>query len=217
MMRLPHNKLVRDNIPEIIRGSGKQCEVEVMPQEEYRQALLAKLVEEAKEAQEAANAQEGAGEQLLLDLADLQEVMAAVMAAYGIDGASVQDEKERRLTERGGFTKRLKLVWTAEPHHGVGEAVLGAAPRAKRNRDAKAKTPVQSSHQTRHKKRVPTVAEDYRVAAGLTLEHAAQRARVGVAYLRRAELHGCPLVLAECLAYIYQCPIDLFLNGSRKK
>jgi predicted house-cleaning noncanonical NTP pyrophosphatase (MazG superfamily) len=67
MMRLPHNKLVRDNIPEIIRGSGKQCEVEVMPPEEYRQALLAKLVEEAKEAQEAANAQEAAGEQLLLD------------------------------------------------------------------------------------------------------------------------------------------------------
>jgi predicted house-cleaning noncanonical NTP pyrophosphatase (MazG superfamily) len=78
MMRLPHNKLVRDDIPEIIRGSGKQCKVEVMPPEEYCQALLAKLVEEVKEAQEAANAQEATSEQLLMELADLQEVMEAL-------------------------------------------------------------------------------------------------------------------------------------------
>jgi predicted house-cleaning noncanonical NTP pyrophosphatase (MazG superfamily) len=89
-MCLRHNKLVRDNIPKIIRDSGKQCEVEVMAQEEYRQALLAKLVEEAKEAQEAAKEQGATSEQLLLELADLQEVMEAVIAAYGIDDAAVQ-------------------------------------------------------------------------------------------------------------------------------
>jgi hypothetical protein len=139
--------------------------------------------------------------------------MEAVIAAYGIDDAAVQDEKERRRQERGGFTKRLKLIRTAEPQNSRGKAALGAAPRAKRKRNKKATAPVQ----TRQKKRVPTVAEDYRVAAGLTLEQAAKKARVGVAYLRRAELHGCPLVLAEPLAYIYQCAIDLFLNGRWKK
>jgi predicted house-cleaning noncanonical NTP pyrophosphatase (MazG superfamily) len=148
--------------------------------------LLAKLVEEAKEAQEGAKAHGATGEQLIPEVADLPEVMEAVMVAYGIDGASLQDEKERRRKERGGFTKRLKLMWTAEPGHGAGKATLDAAPRAKRKRDTKGKAPAQ----TRHKKRVPTVAEDYRVAAGLILEQAAKKARVGQAYLRRAELHG---------------------------
>ena len=49
-MRKEYDKLVRDRIPEIIRQDGRQCGVEVMPEDEYVQALKDKLVEEAKEA-----------------------------------------------------------------------------------------------------------------------------------------------------------------------
>jgi predicted house-cleaning noncanonical NTP pyrophosphatase (MazG superfamily) len=39
-MRRDNDKLVRDRIPEIIQKSGKLCAFEIMPEVEYRQALL---------------------------------------------------------------------------------------------------------------------------------------------------------------------------------
>jgi predicted house-cleaning noncanonical NTP pyrophosphatase (MazG superfamily) len=105
-MRKEYNKLVRDRIPEIIRESGRKYAVEVMPDEEYRVALLDKLLEEAQEAV-------GAGlPGLIRELADLYEVIDAVMAAYDIEKETVLAEKGERLKERGGFAKRLRLLWT---------------------------------------------------------------------------------------------------------
>jgi predicted house-cleaning noncanonical NTP pyrophosphatase (MazG superfamily) len=46
-------KLVRDRIPEIIRADGCIPVTRVLDEPEYRTALLAKLVEEAREAQSA--------------------------------------------------------------------------------------------------------------------------------------------------------------------
>lgn len=77
-MRKEYDKLVRDRIPEIIRRGGRQCGVEVMPEGKYIQALKDKLIEEAKEA-----ATTGADD-LVKELADLYEVMDALMAACGI-------------------------------------------------------------------------------------------------------------------------------------
>ena len=107
-MRRDYNKLVRDRIPEIILGSGKRCRVETMPESEYCPALLAKLVEESQEACEAAP------EELLTELADLQEVIAALLAAWHISPEKVQQIQDQRRAERGGFGQRLKLLWTED-------------------------------------------------------------------------------------------------------
>jgi len=77
-MRRDYNKLVRDRIPEIIQKSGKRFAFETMPEAEYRQALLKKLVEEAREARQAAP------EELITELADIQGVLASVLAAWQI-------------------------------------------------------------------------------------------------------------------------------------
>ena len=62
-----------------------------------------------------------------------------------------------------------------------------------------------------------TNAEDASKAAGLSLEQAAKRARVGARYLRQCELHGgTSYVLAQRLAWLYGCPIDVFLHGSKR-
>ena len=42
-MRIQHNKLVRDRIPEIIRADGKICTTEVLSDEDYLRMLDAKL------------------------------------------------------------------------------------------------------------------------------------------------------------------------------
>ena len=105
-MRKEYDKLVRDRIPEIIRQDGRQCGVEVMPEDEYVQALKDKLVEEAKEAAAAGS------DDLVKELADLYEVVDALMAACGIDRQVVLAKQEGRRQSRGGFDQRFRLLWT---------------------------------------------------------------------------------------------------------
>lgn len=105
-MRKEYNKLVRDRIPEIIRKDGRECEVVKMSEEEYRQAALEKLIEEA---QEAATAEP---QQLVTELADLYEIIDAIMTAYRIERDLVLAKQKQRRTERGGFNKRIRLLWT---------------------------------------------------------------------------------------------------------
>lgn len=103
-----YNKLVRDRIPEIIRGDGRECATETMPETAYRRALLAKLQEEAGEALQ------GRPEDLVTELADVFEVLDAIMAAFGIDQDVVLAEQARKRAERGGFERRIRLLWVEE-------------------------------------------------------------------------------------------------------
>ncbi|MBD1836644.1 nucleoside triphosphate pyrophosphohydrolase [Coleofasciculus sp. FACHB-501] len=105
-MRQDYNKLVRDRIPEIIEKSGYQYEVTTLSESEYRKALCQKLVEEA---QEAATAEP---EELIKEIADLYEVVEAILVAYKIDKKSVLKLQEERRQSRGRFERRIKLLWT---------------------------------------------------------------------------------------------------------
>ena len=101
-----YNKLVRDRIPEIIAAEGRQYATEIMSDTEYRQALLVKLVEEAQEVAKAE------GGELVKELADLYEVIDAVMTAFALDKDAILAKQQKRRDERGGFEKRIKLLWT---------------------------------------------------------------------------------------------------------
>jgi predicted house-cleaning noncanonical NTP pyrophosphatase (MazG superfamily) len=100
-----HNKLIRDRIPEIIQSAGKQCATEVLSEEDYQQALRQKLIEEAHEAATAI------GDDLIKELADLYEVIDGLMLVYHVDREAVVKIQEERRAERGGFNKRLRLIW----------------------------------------------------------------------------------------------------------
>ena len=104
-MRKQYNKLVRDRIPDIIARDGREFETVTMSEPEYREALRTKLVEEAEEAASAGP------DKLVIELADLCEIMDAIMGAYGIDREAVFVEQEKRRAERGGFVKRIRLLW----------------------------------------------------------------------------------------------------------
>lgn len=96
------NKLVRDRIPDMIQADGRTCEVEVLEGEDFDRALRAKLVEEAQEVA-GADTHEG----LIVELADVLEVVESLMAWHGIDKAAVLAVQSTRRSERGGFEKRL--------------------------------------------------------------------------------------------------------------
>lgn len=106
MKKKHYNKLVRDLIPEIIASDGRECATEIMKDEEFRQALLVKLVEEA---QEVVDAEHG---DIVKEIADLYEVIDALLIVFDLNRDAILTMQKKRHDERGGFEKRIKLLWT---------------------------------------------------------------------------------------------------------
>ena len=105
MKTTDYNKLVRDRIPEIIRESGKRCEVRTMPPDEYVRMIDRKLSEELEEYQLSKSPEE---------LADLLEVIRAAACARGVSTEELEAIREKKAAERGGFAKRLLLIRVEE-------------------------------------------------------------------------------------------------------
>ena len=102
---IEYDKLIRDNIPEIIESSGKKCIVEVMDNDTYIQYLDQKLYEELAEYQT---------DKSLEELADLLEVMYAVTEARGYSIQELERVRIEKAEKRGGFKKRLRLKGVIE-------------------------------------------------------------------------------------------------------
>lgn len=100
-----YNKLIRDRIPEIIQSDGKEFETEILSELEFHKALRQKLIEEAQEAAEADS------NELSKEIADLYEVIDAIINAYGLDQNAILKLQNQRRQERGGFERRLRLLW----------------------------------------------------------------------------------------------------------
>jgi predicted house-cleaning noncanonical NTP pyrophosphatase (MazG superfamily) len=106
-VRRHYGKLIRDRIPELLEAEGLRYEVARLDDDAFRAALLAKLLEEAGEVADARDAAEMAKE-----LADLFEVIDAVLDLHGLDPDAVRALQSQRRAQRGGFARRLELVWT---------------------------------------------------------------------------------------------------------
>jgi len=105
-MRVMYNKLVRDRIPEIIEADGHHPVTHVLDGDDFRTALLAKLVEEAHEAQ-SASVDEFAGE-----LADVWEVIQALMCTSHLSCQELERVAAAKRGERGSFDRRIFLEYT---------------------------------------------------------------------------------------------------------
>ena len=95
-----YHKLVRDLIPEIIEADGKICTYEVLSDVAYLQLLEEKLNEELGEYQESKSLEE---------LADLLEVMRAIVKARGWTWEQLEQVRQKKAAARGGFEKKLLL------------------------------------------------------------------------------------------------------------
>lgn len=105
-----YNKLVRDRIPEIIKRRGERAEMQQLSSDALLTALRQKLVEEGFEALDARG-----GEEVIGELADVQEVLIAICNALGIPMNELEAEREEKRQRRGGFDKGIMLVKTAAP------------------------------------------------------------------------------------------------------
>ncbi|MDQ3018369.1 MAG: nucleoside triphosphate pyrophosphohydrolase [bacterium] len=105
-----YNKLVRDKIPEIIAADGVECKTKILETKEYREVLLAKVVEEALEIQES----KGDIKELVEEVGDVLEVIDAIVKEFALDETAIQAVREERREKRGGFDKKILLESTNE-------------------------------------------------------------------------------------------------------
>ncbi len=95
-----HNKLVRDRVPELIEAKGETVAWHVATVEEYDEKLRFKLLEESEEF---------ASNPCVEELADVLEVVEALIAHYGYDKVKVLEIMRLKREERGGFEERIIL------------------------------------------------------------------------------------------------------------
>lgn len=95
-----YNKLIRDQIPEIIAAKGQTSKTHIASDEEYWTKLKEKLTEEVAEF---------AKDESIDELADVMDVIAAIQSYKKFDSQAVEALRIKKRQERGGFDKRIIL------------------------------------------------------------------------------------------------------------
>ena len=111
-MRTIHNKLVRDNIPEIINRSGRIANYHVIDNDaDFEKALMAKLIEEANELLFAETEDETVEE-----LADIVTVLAILLQNH-----NVKNDTDIEMALRNKLVEEANELYIAETEEEVVE------------------------------------------------------------------------------------------------
>lgn len=104
-MKRVYNKLVRDNIPEIIRNNNETPITKTLSNDEYLRELKTKLQEEVDEFLESND---------ITELADILEVVDALSTANYSSLNEVMDIKIRKAEKNGKFKNKIFLIEVQE-------------------------------------------------------------------------------------------------------
>lgn len=99
------NTLIRDNIPAIMSQKGKTCRTAHLDDDKYLQMLNDLFVAEVKRYVE----QDAIDNRDIECLADVGEVMHAILALKGISLEEFQRVRMQRFEELGGYLDRVFL------------------------------------------------------------------------------------------------------------
>lgn len=105
MEKVLYDKAVRDLIPDIIRAAGKECAVEQVSETQFLELLRDKLAEEVAEYRANPSLEE---------LADILEVIMAVVRLSGYTMEELEDIRQKKAEARGAFRDRLLLKYVLE-------------------------------------------------------------------------------------------------------
>ena len=108
-MKKTYNKLVRDNIPEIIRLDNKKCQTRILNDKDYILELKKKLCEKANEVNLATNRQE-----IIEDLKDV----------YSIDSKDIENARIQKANKNGKFEKKIFLEYVEEKYEWIYKNVV---------------------------------------------------------------------------------------------
>ena len=95
-----YNKLVRDNIPEIMIKNGATPITRILNDDDYLNELNKKLLEEVNEYLESGD---------ILELADIEEVLLALLSIKKVSIEEFENTRIDKVKKRGTFTKKIFL------------------------------------------------------------------------------------------------------------
>ena len=95
-----YDKIVRDKIPNIIRNSGKECEVETVSDAIALEYLYKKLIEEVNEFFESMDIEE---------IIDVMEVLFAIGSKRGYENYELLELMMTKRHKNGGFNDNIIL------------------------------------------------------------------------------------------------------------
>ena len=98
-----YNKLVRDNIPDIITSNKETPVTRILNEDEYKKALEEKLVEEQEEVLSSS------GSERCEELADMVEVIRSMAKLEGMSLEEIVAIADDKKDKRGGFEGRIYL------------------------------------------------------------------------------------------------------------
>lgn len=99
-----YNKLVRDNIPEIIKSNEEIPTTRILSEYEYKEELERKLYEEYQEVLQTKNVSER-----IEELADMLEIIESLAILENKTLEDVLEVAKTKKLKRGGFAKRIYL------------------------------------------------------------------------------------------------------------
>jgi len=98
-----YNKLVRDNIPDIIEKNGETPIIRFLTNTEYKLELEKKLYEEYNEVLEAR------GKERIEELADMLEIISALAKLENSNLTEVIEVSKEKVKKIGAFDKKIYL------------------------------------------------------------------------------------------------------------
>jgi len=100
---IKYDKLIRDKIPEILKGKKVKYKVHTANKKEYLDKLYNKLIEELEEFKTNPSVEE---------FADMLEVLESIGRFHNLDLQEVKLKKKIKKDSNGGFDKRIILEET---------------------------------------------------------------------------------------------------------
>lgn len=95
-----YNKLVRDNIPDIILKDNELPVTRVLNDEEFIKELNKKLQEEVNEYLEGENIEE---------MVDILEVIRAILEYKNVSYEDIEEKRKKKANKRGAFEEKIYL------------------------------------------------------------------------------------------------------------
>ena len=106
--RIYYNKLIRDNIPDIIHSKHENCEVRrITDMQEFQQELFKKIKEEATSLSMTRTK-----EDFLEEYSDLMVVLETIIQQLDITNDEVMEVRTENLLRKGRYKQQNFLLWS---------------------------------------------------------------------------------------------------------
>ncbi len=116
MKKIFYHKLIRDGVAAKMRKKGIAFETKKLSKSQLEKALLAKIEEEAGGVQNARTRVE-----LVHEICDVLAVIDEIKKVKKISTRELNAARKENMRNKGGFAKRLWLVWSSDTGYKTNE------------------------------------------------------------------------------------------------